>query len=59
MKLKNRKVKCEMCGSKASKITVIKNRKNGNELKICQTCAAEYGFIKPGCKADAKNEKEE
>lgn len=46
MKTKVKRVKCEMCGAKTSKIIVIKNRKNGNELKICQTCASEYGFIR-------------
>lgn len=44
--MKMNRVKCEMCGEKTSKITIIRNRKNGNELKICQTCAAEYGFIR-------------
>lgn len=46
MKTKVKRVKCEMCGAKTSKIVVIKNRKNGNELNICQACAAEYGFIR-------------
>lgn len=38
-------MKCEMCGCDMSKIVRIRNRKNGNELHICQSCAVKNGFI--------------
>ena len=44
--MKTSRKTCELCGAKSAKIIVIRNRKNGNELKICQTCAAEYGFAR-------------
>lgn len=37
-------MRCEMCGRKADETITIKNRKNGNELKICRKCASHYGF---------------
>lgn len=39
-------MKCEMCGCDTRNVVEIKNRLNGNELKICRSCAVQYGFIK-------------
>ena len=38
--------KCELCDKITTKRITIKNRLNGNELKICQHCMDEYGFKK-------------
>lgn len=39
-------MKCEMCGCNASQTMKIKNKKNGNELSICRSCAVKLGFAK-------------
>lgn len=37
-------MRCEMCGRKVEETMTIKNRKNGNELKICRKCARNFGM---------------
>ncbi len=56
-KLKGGKgMNCQLCNKRMSKrkITVIKNRINGNELMICERCVKEFGFKsdipESGCK---------
>lgn len=36
--------RCELCGKRCRKQFTIKNRINGNELKICGNCMKEFGF---------------
>lgn len=35
-------MKCELCGCNTQNIVEIKNKFNGNELKICRRCGAEW-----------------
>lgn len=37
-------MKCEMCDRNTGNLQKIKNRHNGNELNICQSCAVHFGF---------------
>ncbi len=44
--------KCELCGESCREQTMIKNKINGKELKICNACLGKYQFKQEtgGCK---------
>lgn len=46
-KYKGKIVKCQLCDEdiKFSDTFIIKNKFNGNELRICKNCGKEFGWI--------------